>query len=262
VSRLAGFIVLEFAFIALAVTCLFYQLPCSISSSPTLTKATFTVLFIAWHTFAIMCAQELISHVFSGEWFFRLRKRKKLRPGYTDVVSTITSGFRDRLLHSIRRSATLEYRLSYLAFWVLFALSGIAPSSINVDDLQYFAPTTFPITNFSATGGDTDGILKEPIVRTGHIIDLELQQNTSFKFGIEERVIVGWPDVEAGQLMGDMVYPSDALLYNMSCWWEAPTFNMTRWNTTAYAGGFAWYPWTTPDPATFFIGGEKKILLT
>ncbi|KAF5354826.1 hypothetical protein D9756_005726 [Leucocoprinus leucothites] len=254
-SRLLVFFFLEIAFIALGIACLSNELPCSLFSSPTLTKAIFTVLFIAWHAVAIMCAQEIVFQSFSSEWYFLLQKQGKLVPGYTDMVSTITSGFRNRFLHFFGRSTSFAYRLSYIASWVLFALSGIGPGSINVDDVPRFSRTTINITNFTFTGGDTDGILKDPIVRAGHVVELELRESTPFKFATEEHVVVGWPQVEAGKMTGDMEFPSDALFYNMTCWWEAPSFNMSQWNTTWYAGGFAWYPWTTPDPDTFYDGG-------
>ncbi|KAF5354940.1 hypothetical protein D9756_005729 [Leucocoprinus leucothites] len=254
-SRLFVFFFLEIAFIALGIACLSSELPCSLFSSPTLTKAIFTVLFIAWHAVAIMCAQEIVFQSFSSEWYFLLQKRGKLVPGYTDMVSTITSGFRSRFLHFFGRSTSFAYRLSYTASWVLFALSGIGPGSINVDDVPRLSRTTINITNFTFTGGDTDGILSDPIIHAGHVVELELRESTPFKFATEEHVVVGWPQVEAGKMMGDMEFQSDALLYNMTCWWEAPSFNMSQWGTAWYAGEFAWYPWTTPDPDTFFEGG-------
>jgi hypothetical protein len=209
-----------------------------------------------------MCAQEIISHTFGGEWYFLYEKHGKLIPGYTDRVSTISSGFKDYLQHFTSRSTTLAYRFSYIIFWVIVVLSRVAPGSINVNDIQYFAKTTVSITNFTATGGDIQDILGDIIDRTANIVEVEIRENTPTKFTIEQNVIVGWPDLDAGKPIGDIKYLSDVLMYNMSCWWEAPTFNMTRWNTTTYAGGFAWYPWSPPDPDAQFDGGEHRIVFS
>jgi hypothetical protein len=143
----------------------------------------------------------------------------------------------------------------------LVALAGIAPGAINVDDVLRFRHSTILVTNFTATGGDIDGILSDPIVGAGLIVELEFRENTTFGFGTQEHIVMGWPNVEAGEVEGDIQYETDALLFNLSCWWQAPSFNMSQWNTTWYAGGFAWYPWTTPDPDTVFEGGESSSLL-
>lgn len=253
--QLTAFIFLELAFITLAIVCLQTPLSCSISSSTTLTKAVFTVLFIVWQTIAIMCAQSVVSHGFSSEWYIRFSKTEKLIPGYTDMVSTATSGLLDRFRYFFSRGCSLSYRLSFITSLVLVVLAGLAPGSINVEDIQQFEHSTISITNFTAVGGDVDNVLDTPIFRAGLIADLELRENTTFKFTTEEHVIVGWPNIDPGQLAGDIKFQSDALLYNRTCWWEAPSFNVSQWNTTWYAGGFAWYPWTTPEPDTKFDGG-------
>ncbi|KAJ3558693.1 hypothetical protein NP233_g11459 [Leucocoprinus birnbaumii] len=209
-----------------------FEIPCAITSSATLNKAIFSVLFIAWQTVANICASEIVNHAFSSEWYIQFRQHGKLIPGRTDCVSTITSGFQDRLLHFIGPSASLSYCLAYLTFWVLFALAGIAPSSINVDLTPRSQEALIAITNFTFTGGDMDTTLSDPIIRTGSIVDLENRQKTPYGFSNQEGIIVGWPFMDSMDLMGDMIYESDALLYNHTCWWEAPSVNMSQWNTT------------------------------
>lgn len=85
--HLTAFIFFELSFITLAVVCLRTPLPCSFSSSSTLPKATFTIIFIVWQTLANMSAQNIVAHGFSSEWSILLAKTGKLAPGYTDVVS-------------------------------------------------------------------------------------------------------------------------------------------------------------------------------
>lgn len=259
--QLTVFIFLELAFIALAGVCLRTPLPCSFSSSLTLPKAIFTVVFIIWQTIAIMCAQGVVSHGFSSEWYIRFSKTGKLIPGDTDIVSTATARYLDRFRYFFGRDCSLSYRLSFITSLILIALAGLAPGSINVEDVQRFEPSTVLITNFTAVGGDIDGILKNPIFRTSLIAELELRENTTFQFRAEEHIIAGWPNIESGQLTGDIKFQSDVLVYDFTCRWEAPSFNISRWNTTWYAGGYAWYPWTTPLPKTSFEGGTFSLHL-
>lgn len=259
--HLSFFILLEIAFIALAIVCLHKPLPCSITRSSTLTKAIFTTFFIVWQTVAILGAQNVVYHGFSCEWYIRRMKTGMLIPGCTDVVSLTTSSIWDRVRHFSSRKSSLSYRLSFLAFWLLLALTGIAPGSINVEDIQHFEPSFISVTNFTFVGGDVVDVLNNAINRGLLIADLEYQENTTFMFETQPHVIVGWPNIQTGQLTGDIKFQSDALLYNSKCWWEEPSFNTSQWNTTWYAGGFAWYPWITPLPDAVNDGGTSTPLL-
>ncbi|EKM76018.1 hypothetical protein AGABI1DRAFT_131736 [Agaricus bisporus var. burnettii JB137-S8] len=253
--HLSFFILLEVAFIALAIVCLHKPLPCSITRSSTLTKAIFTTFFIVWQTVAILGAQNVVYHGFSCEWYIRRMKTGMLIPGCTDVVSLTTSSIWDRVRHFSSRKSSLSYRFSFLAFWLLLALTGIAPGSINVEDIQHFEPSFISVTNFTFVGGDVVDVLNNAINRGLLIADLEYQENMTFMFETQPHIIVGWPNIQTGQLTGDIKFQSDALLYNSKCWWEAPSFNTSQWNTTWYAGGFAWYPWITPLPDAVNDGG-------
>lgn len=253
--QLAIFILLELSFITLAIVCLRTPLPCSTSSSTTFTKAIFTVFFIIWQTVANMCAQSIVYHGFSSEWYIRFGKTGKLTPGDTDIVSTAMSGFLDRFRYFFGRSCSLSYSLSFIASLMLIALAGLAPGSINVENIQPFKPSTVSITNLTAAADDNI-LLGNVVLRSWLLVELELRDNSTFKFTTEEHVIVGWPNVEVAQLTGDIKFQSDALFYNMTCWWEAPSFNISLWNTTWYAGGFAWYPWLSPPPEAVFDGGK------
>lgn len=259
VFQLLAFVCLEFLFITLAISCLNSPLPisASLSLSPTLTKAGFSVVFIAWQTIATIYAGDVALHGFSSEWYFRFRETGRLTPGHTDLVSTITSGFFDRFYHFFSHTSSSTYRLSFIAYWVLAALLGLGPGVINVADIPRFTPTKINVTNLTHASNNVGSA----ILRSWLITELELQENTSFKFATQDHVIVGWPSIEVSKLTQDIEFESDTLLYNMSCWWEAPTFNMSQWNTTWYAGGFAWYPWTTPPHSTTFEGGEYLLTI-
>lgn len=247
--HLTTFIFLKLLFIMLTVICLWTLLPCSFSSSSTLPKATFTIIFIIWQTLANMSAQNIVAHGFSSKWSILLAKTRKLAPGYTDVVSTVMSSFLDSSWYFFGWSCSPFYHFSFITFLMLIALTGLAPSSINVESMQQFKPSTVEITNFSVFGGG-DGVLDNLIIWTQLVVEHELRENTTFKFTTQEHVIVGWPNIEVGQLSGDIKFPSDVLLYNMTCWWEAPSFNMSQWNMTWYTGGFAWYPFEPPPANT------------
>lgn len=143
-----------------------------------------------------MCAQSVVSHGFGSEWHIRFSKTEILIPGYTDMVSTATSGLLDRSRYFFSRGCSLSYRLSFITSLVLVVLAGLSPGSINVEDIQQFEHSTISITNFTAIGGDVNNVLGTPIFRAGLIADLELRENTTFKFTTEEHVIVGWPNID------------------------------------------------------------------
>lgn len=258
--HLTVFIFLELAFIALALVCLRTPLPCSLSSSTTFTKAVFTALFIVWQTIAVMSAQNLVFHVFSSEWYTRFTETGKLTPGYTDIVSTAMSGFLDRFRYFFGHNCSQSYRLAFITSLMLIALPGLAPGSITVEDVQQFEPSTLAITNITAAvnGSAPNSLLLQSWI----ITQLELQGNTTFKFKTQEHVIVGWPNIEPGQLTGDIKFQSDVLLYNVTCQWEAPSFNMSQWGTTWYAGEFGWYPWMPPLDGEESDGGRLLLPLS
>lgn len=260
--QLTIFLILEIGFLSLVITCFFSPIHWNLPVSSTLAKGGLTVITIIWHTIAISNATNIALHGFSSEWYLRFRRTRTLEPGKTDLVSTLATGIFTRFKYFVAKDASLTYRMSFVAFWALIALNGIAPGAINIDDVSTSVPTRINITNFTAVGGDTDDpILLNPVVRAGLVLDLEQRMHSPFGFTTEPSTIVGWPNVTTNKLDGDLIFESDVLSFNMTCWWERPSFNITKWQTTWFAGGYVWYPWNTPLPDTEFSGGELNLLV-
>ncbi|KAF5354866.1 hypothetical protein D9756_005788 [Leucocoprinus leucothites] len=251
--QLIVFFFLIFGYLTLAAVCLKGPLPWKFSSASATTESCLNAALLTWRTLAIACAQDIAVHGFSSEWYFRLQETGTMIPGHTDRVSTITTGLWDRFTYTFSRKATTRYRLSFITYWVLVALAAVAPAAINLDNTTLFDPAVIRITNFqTTTGAGSLESLGMAAARADVVVELEIREDTLYGLTTEENIIVGWPDLEdVSQLEGDLTFRSDVLLYNMSCWWEAPSFGRSEWNTTVYAGGFSWYPLNSPVTNTF-----------
>ncbi|KXN80599.1 hypothetical protein AN958_09746 [Leucoagaricus sp. SymC.cos] len=124
------------------------HIPLSVSTNRLLeVKAAVTFISILWHATAILLVKDVVLHVFSAEWIQQVRVSRRIVPGETDIISRVTTGYIGRIHHFISPTATLQFRLGFIAVILLLAVDGLGPSAITADTLPLPRPTKIKIAN-------------------------------------------------------------------------------------------------------------------
>lgn len=217
--RLSIFLLLEIAYIALAVSC--YYKPIFLPTFLTFKqgKGIVTVTSIAWQTIAVIPVSEIALFVFSGEWSVQLLRTGRLVPGTTDKVSTLTASFLDRLAHFHAHGASNSYRAALVASLTFIALTSIAPGTFFTSLLPRPMPIQLQIANVTF---DSDfNSLLFALQRPALVTRLEQIEKSRFGYDVEPGWVVGWPPLDL-RANDTVQYPSDGVRFQYNCTWEAP----------------------------------------
>ncbi|KAF9446412.1 hypothetical protein P691DRAFT_803980 [Macrolepiota fuliginosa MF-IS2] len=241
--RFLLFVFIELAFIALAAVCLAKPVPLNITLrlSDSEVKGGFTVIFIVWQSLAIIAGGYILADAFSREWSVQLAQ---IVPGTTDRVSTVTSGFLDRILYFFTKRASGTFKLAFLASLSFMALTQLAPGTISAATTLIDVPMVVNIGNpisLVATTELTQDILSATN-RANLIVRLEQVEHSPFGLKLPPNRLVALPSVNLTDLHnGTLEYDSDVVEFHSDCHWEAPSFvNVTGVGPLAVAAGQEW----------------------
>ena len=219
--RLFLFCLIEAGFITLASVCLARPLPLTLGLSESKIKGGFTVIFIIWHSLAVLAGGDITIDAFSREWSVQ---SDHIVPGTTDTVSTINSGLIDRTSHSLLKHASGTFRLAFLASLALMALAQLAPGTISVSTIIISVPTTVQVARQVShiDQGNLDEFLTST-TRANLIVQLEKTQLTPFGFTLPANTLLSLPPPST-KLNGTVEYDTDIVEFHHKCRWEALAF--------------------------------------
>ena len=241
--RLFLFCLIEAGFIILASLCLARPLPLTFGLSDSRIKGGFTVIFIVWHSLAVFAGGKITIDAFSREWSVQL---ERIAPGTTDGVSTIDSGWLDRISHCLSKHASSTFRIAFLASLALIALGPLAPGTISVSTTTISVPTTVPVAR--QVSQINDGNVQQFLTfsrRANLIIVLEKTELTPFGFKLPANMLISLPP-PSHKSNEALEYNTDIVEFRHHCRWEAPSINETGllisaagkiWNTELILGG-------------------------
>ncbi|TFK39642.1 hypothetical protein BDQ12DRAFT_722479 [Crucibulum laeve] len=244
--RIVGFVVMEVIFIGVALKCLYNPLVLNLSRYSIPAKGALTITFIIWQTLAVVCAQDIILHIFSDEWSAQLSSRGLLEPGITDQVSTLTSGMLQRIQFFFTGGATLLYRVALVAHLALLGLGGLAPGSMSVSYIILDTSMSLNVSELTISSRPDTDDSRLAIQRAAMVVHLEQMENISYGFDVEPpNSVFGWPPLSTRNSNSTIRYPTSVVKFSHSCSWEVPTpypgLNIPAWNV----GGVSWRPWST-----------------
>ena len=250
--RLFLFCLIEAAYIILAAICLAKPIPLNIALrlSDSEVKGGFTVVFIVWHSLAVLAGGHILADAFSREWSVQLAN---IVPGTTDRVSTVTSGMLDRISHIFTKHASGTFKLAFLASLALIALTKLAPGTISA------ATTLIPVSNTVDVARQVSQIINVDQLLTSSsranlIVRLEKIELTPFGFKLPPNSLLSLPSPlhESNKILE---YSTDIVKFHHDCRWEVPSiFSSTSivpdmslfisaagqiWSTTLIVGGQA-----------------------
>ncbi|KAF9443592.1 hypothetical protein P691DRAFT_713072 [Macrolepiota fuliginosa MF-IS2] len=233
--RIGAFIILECGFIVLATFALINPIPLHLSSAITLgeAKGALTIASIAWHALAVSIVKDIALQMFSAEWMERYRKSGRIVVGETDVVSRITSGITDWMMHFIVRAATLPFRLGFIIILILMLLNGTGPSAITVNEISFEHPLKIKVANLTITSNLSDeGIDTLAVDRAELITKLEQLAGGIYGFHTQQtNVLAPWPSTDLISANKTIKYQSDVITYDFKCSWKPATTGhfLTDW---------------------------------
>jgi len=242
--RLFLFCLIEAGFIVLASVCLARPLSLTFGLSDSKIKGGFTVIFIVWHSLAVLAGGKITIDAFSREWSVQL---EQVAPGTSDIVSTLDSGLIDRTSHCLSKHASATFRLAFLASLSLMALGQLAPGTISATVIA--APILVQIAKQvnQINSGDAGQFLTSA-TRANFIVRQEKFEFAQvFGFKLPTNVLMSLPPPPSSNLNGTLEYNTDIVEFHHNCRWEAPSIvNVSGlsisaagqiWNTDLILGG-------------------------
>ena len=218
--RLFLFCLIEAGFIILASVCLARPLPLAFGLSDSRIKGGFTVIFIVWHSLAVLAGGKITINAFSREWSVQL---ERIVPETTDGVSTIDSGWLDRISHCLSKHASSTFRVAFLASLALMALAPLAPGTINVSTTTISVPTTVPVARqISQINDNNFQQFLTFSTRANLIVVLEKTELTPFGFKLPANTLISLPP-PSYKSNGALEYNTDIVEFRHNCRWEAPS---------------------------------------
>lgn len=219
-----------------------------------------TIVFILWHTLALLPVRDILSYTFSCEWSYQFSRTGTLIPGMTDRVSTLTAGQWDRLRYCCGRGASLHCRIAFATSLVFIILAGLAPG-ISIATQLTQQSMKLEIGKLAVS---YQYFLPHPYLRAGLIAQLERIEKSQFGYQNQPNWIVAWPPLGLpSNGSGAIEYPSDVVRFEHSCQWEAPTWqNVSSRASSLYGvnGTSLWYYDIGQDPYKFMNGGQSSSL--
>jgi len=220
--RLFLFCLIEAGFIILAAVCLAKPIPLNIllRFSDSEVKGGFTVVFIVWHSLAVLAGGHILADAFSREWSVQLAN---IVPGTTDRVSTVTSGVLDRVLHILTKHASGTFKLAFLASLAFMALTQLAPGTISASTTIISVPTTVQVARqVSQINNDNAGQFITSSMRANLIVRLEKTEFTPFGFKLPANTLISLPP-PSNRSNETLEYDTDIVEFHHDCRWEAPS---------------------------------------
>ena len=220
--RLFLFCLIEAGFIILAAVCLAKPIPLNIPLrfNDSEVKGGFTVVFIVWHSLAVLAGGHILADAFSREWSVQLAN---IVPGTTDRVSTVTSGVLDRIFHIRTKHASGTFKLAFLASLAFMALTQLAPGTISAATTIISVPTTFPVARqVSQIDNSNFQQFLTTIERANLIVRLEKIELTPFGFKLPANTLMSLPPPSSDSNR-TLEYNTDIVEFHHNCHWEAPS---------------------------------------
>jgi len=245
--RLFLFCLIEAGFIILASVCLARPLPLAFGLNDSRIKGGFTVIFIVWHSLAVLAGGKITINAFSREWSVQL---ERIVPETTDGVSTIDSGWLDRISHCLSKHASSTFRVAFLASLALMALAPLAPGTINVSTTTISVPTTVSVARQVSQINESNAQQFLTFsTRANLIIVLERTELTSFGFRLPANTLISLPP-PSHKSNGALEYNTDIVEFRHNCRWEAPLIVNETYLSVFAAGQI----WSTP----LILGGQAR----
>jgi len=247
--RLFLFCLIEAGFIILAAVCLAKPVPLNISLrfNDSDVKGGFTVVFIVWHSLAVLAGGHILADAFSREWSVHAN----IVPGTTDRVSTVTSGALDRILYIFTKHASETFKLAFLASLAFMALTRLAPGTISA------ATTIIPVSTTVQVARQVTQISESNFQqfittqrRANLIVQLEKIELTPFGFKLPTNTLMSLPP-PSHESNRTLEYDTDIVEFHHNCRWEAPSIVV---NDTVFSILAAGQIWST----TLILGGQTR----
>ena len=234
--RLFLFCLIEACFIGLASLCLARPLPLMLGLSESKIKGGFTIIFIVWHSLAVLAGGYITIDAFSREWSVQL---DHIVPGTTDTVSTMNSGLLDRTSHSLSKHASGTFRLAFLASLGLMALAQLAPGTISVSTIIISVPTTVQIARqvSQMNNGNFEQFLALAS-RATLIVRQERIEQAQFGLKLPANTLMSLPP-SSNESHTTLEYNTDVVEFHHNCRWEAPSL-VNGTTTSISAAGKMW----------------------
>jgi len=216
------FCLIEVGFIVLASVCLARPLSLTLELSNSKIKGGFTVIFIVWHSLAVLVGGDITTNAFSREWSVQ---SEHIVPRTADGVSTIDSGLLDRILHCLSKHASSTFRLAFLASLALMVLGQLAPGTISVSTTTISVPTTVQIARqVSQLLPSNDLQFLPTSTRANLITRLEKIESTPFGFKLPANTLISLPPTPS-KFNETLEYDTDIVEFRHKCRWEALDIN-------------------------------------
>ena len=270
---------MELAYIALAAVAINHPilLPRSADAHLKEVKGGFNTVFILWQTLALLPANDIIGFMYSGEWSHVAREDAgDVRPGHTDRVSTLTSGWLDRIKHVLTRVASPAFRTCLITAIHALALAAIAPGAVSVATVIVDIPTTLDVGKLTIRGDASTPDLSVPpsqaaTQRATVFVRVEQLQQGTYGFTTDSNAIVAWPPRTLLTAQIAATYQSDIIRYKHSCSWHVPIWhlgngtssaiedNLSSWSVAEYPQ-YNWITFTQYTPTQVAAGWSRRHL--
>ncbi|KAF5348496.1 hypothetical protein D9756_009660 [Leucocoprinus leucothites] len=223
-GRVVVFILFETSFLIFAYYCLLH--PISLQSDPrkdigvlfwfslTELKAGITAVSVVWHTLACLFIKDIVATVCSAEFMAQYRRLQGMKPGKSDRVSIITSGFVDNLVHFFGSATTREFRLAFLTMLVSMTIGPAGSGTITIGTTLARVDERVSVANLT-----TLTTLEDRVSLTMRLKKIE---NTIFGYNLSSSdVFIPWPDMDMSRLpeQSTLVYRSDIVHFDYQCSW-------------------------------------------
>jgi len=244
--RLFLFCFIEASFIVLASVCLAKPLLLTFKLSESKIKGGFTVIFIIWHSLAVLAGGNITTNAFGREWSVQ---SEHIIPRTADGVSTIDSGLLDRTSHCLSKHASSTFRFAFLASLALMALGQLAPGTISVSTTIIPVPTTVQVARQVSQLFPGDRQLLTTSTRANLITRLEKTEFTPFGFKLPANTLISLPPTPS-KFNETLEYDTDIVEFRHKCRWEALDNNAM--GSLISAAGQIW------RSNTLILGGQDQ----
>jgi len=211
------FCLIEVGFIILASVSLARPLPLTLGFSDSKIKGGFTVIFIVWHSLAVLAGGKIAIDAFSREWSAQL---EQIVPETTDIMSTIDSGWLDRTSHCLSKHASSTFRLAFLTSLALMVLSQLAPGAIST--MAIAVPTTVHVARqvCQINAGNVQQFLTSS-KRANLVVRQEKIELAQFGLKLPSNALMSLPP--SNESHRTLEYNTDIVEFRHDCRWEAPS---------------------------------------
>jgi len=183
-------------------------------------KGGFSVIFIVWHSLAILAGGKITIDAFSREWSVQL---EHIVPGTTDIVSTINSGLLDRTSYCLSKHASSTFRFAFVASLFLMMLAQLAPGAINTTVIT--VPTAIQVARqVSQINSDNFQQFLASAARASLIVRQEKIGSAQSQFGLKLPAYTLMSLPPPSYILNRTIeYNTDIVEFHHDRHWEAPS---------------------------------------